>query len=91
MAWLAPLLWLALVLPGSPSDGTVVTSPTAVLGDSRWGPSVTVLRTYGDTPLRTGDEVLAVEGRAVDAALTGGERAERRAGGPAALPGAASG
>ena len=73
MAWLAPLLWLALVLPGSPSDGTLVTSPTAVLDESRWGSSVTVLTTYGDTPLRLGDEVLAVEGRAVDEAIRGGE------------------
>lgn len=73
MAWLAPLLWLALVLPGSPSDGTFVTSPTAVLEETRWGSSVTVLATYGDTPLRVGDEVLAVGGRAVDEAVRGGE------------------
>ena len=66
--------WLALVLPGSPSDGTLVTSPTAVLDESPVG----VLghradETYGDTPLGLGDEVLAVEGRAVDGAIRGGE------------------
>ena len=40
----------------------MVTSPTAALEETRWGSSVTVLATYGDTPLRVGDEVLAVGG-----------------------------
>jgi two-component system NarL family sensor kinase len=63
VAWVAPLAWLALALHADASDGTVVSSPTAVLGAGRWGESVTVLDTYGDTPLRAGDHVLSIGGR----------------------------
>jgi signal transduction histidine kinase len=57
----APLVWLVPAFSTDVSDGTVVSSPTAVLGDARWGSSVTVLDTYGDTPLRPGDELLSIE------------------------------
>ncbi len=65
VAWALPLAWLALLPWLIPSDGTVVSSPTAVLGEDRWGESLRVLETHGDTSLRTGDEIVEVEGRPV--------------------------
>jgi len=58
-AWVGPLLWLAFWTSLTPSDGTVVTRPGAVLGEGRWGESLLVLDTYGTTPLHTGDRILA--------------------------------
>ena len=60
-AWVGPLVWLGLWAVATPSDGTVVTGPGAVLGEGRWGESLLVLDTYGDTPLRAGDRILAIE------------------------------
>jgi two-component system, NarL family, sensor kinase len=60
-AWMVPLLWLAVAWSLGPSDGTVVSSSTAVLGDARWGTSVTVVDTIGSTPLRPGDRIEAIE------------------------------
>jgi len=60
-AWVGPLLWLAFWTFLTPSDGTVVTRPGAVLGEGRWGESLLVLDTYGTTPLHTGDRILAIE------------------------------
>ena len=37
----------------------------AMLGADRWGDSVTVVRAYGDTPLRDGDVVSGVDGRSI--------------------------
>jgi signal transduction histidine kinase len=65
VAWLAPLVWLALLPFMVVSDGAVVSSPTAVLDEGRWGESLLVLETYGDTPLRRGDRILEVQGRPV--------------------------
>src|SRR5262245_43025539 len=65
-AWVGPLLWLALWTLLTPSDGTVVTRPGAVLGEGRWGATLLVLDTHGDTPLHTGDRILAID----DAELT---------------------
>ena len=62
-AWATPLAWITIALLSGPSDGTVVSSPTAWTGAGRWGETVTVLRAYGDTRLREGDVVLAVDGR----------------------------
>ena len=70
-AWTAPLLWLALTFATDVSDGSVVSSPTAVLGDGRWGSSVTVLETYGDTPLRPGDEIQSIELTPMDEWIAG--------------------
>ena len=63
VAWLVPFVWLAVQPLLDPSDGTVVTSPTAVLGEGRWGASLLVLETYGDTQLRVGDEILSIDDR----------------------------
>ena len=70
VAWVVPLGWLAFAL-SAPSDGTVVSSPTAVLGDERWGDTVTVVDTYGDTPLQEGDEIRAIDGSAPTDVATG--------------------
>jgi signal transduction histidine kinase len=70
-AWLGPLVWLALWPLLTPSDGTVVTAPGAVLGDGRWGESMLVIDTHGGTPLRPGDRILAIEDTEV-AGLGGG-------------------
>ena len=51
-AWATPLAWIAIALFSGPSDGTVVSSPTAWFGTARWDENVTVLRVYGDTQLR---------------------------------------
>lgn len=65
VAWVAPLAWLAVVLSSSVSDGTAITSSTAFLGDQRWGDAVTVIDTYGDTPLRPGDRIEEINGRSI--------------------------
>src|SRR4051794_7792001 len=70
-AWVGPLLWLALWTSLTPSDGTVVTRPGAVLGEGRWGESVLVLDTHGATPLHTGDQILAIEDTEVSELATG--------------------
>lgn len=61
-AWMVSAGWLVASLLAGPSDGTSVTSSLAPTG-ARWGDSVEVARTFGDTPLLPGDEVLAVAGR----------------------------
>ena len=62
VAWMVPAAWLVVGLLVGPSDGTSMTSSPAPTG-TRWGESVPVARTFGETPLLPGDEVLAVEGR----------------------------
>jgi signal transduction histidine kinase len=62
-AWATPLAWITVALLSGPSDGTVVSSPTAWVGTARWGDTVTVLRVYGSTRLRAGDLILAVDDR----------------------------
>jgi len=79
-AWAAPLAWLALALASGPSDGTVVSSPTAWFGEARWGADVTVLRVYGDSPLQEGDRVLGIAGHSPSEWLTGLDRPERAVG-----------
>ena len=64
-AWATPLAWITIALLSGPSDGTVVSSPTAWVGTARWGENVTVLRVYGDTQLRSGDLIQQVDGQSV--------------------------
>ncbi len=64
-AWAVPIAWTAVALLSGPSDGTTVSPSGAMLGANRWGDGLTVVRTYGDTPLREGDVVTAVDGRPV--------------------------
>lgn len=64
-AWAVPVAWIAVALLSGPSDGTLISAPAVTDGD-RWGGSTTVLRTYGDTPLREGDTILAIDGQTID-------------------------
>ena len=75
-AWALPVVWLAAALSAGPSDGSVVWSSPLTTGD-RWGDRLVVRETYGDTPLRVGDEITAIGGQTV-ADLLSGERAVER-------------
>ena len=63
VAWVTPVSWITVALLAGPSDGTTISTPTASFGASRWDDSVTVVRTYGETPLRANDLILTVDGR----------------------------
>ncbi len=65
-AWAIPFAWIAVALLSGPSDGTTISHSTAMLGEDRWGETVTVVRAYGDTPLREGDTILGIDGRSID-------------------------
>ena len=78
-AWMVPAVWVVAALLVGPSDGTSVTSSLAPTGP-RWGESVLVARTFGETPLLPGDEVLTVEGRTLDDWVGSGEFPRREAG-----------
>lgn len=70
-AWVAPALWVVAGLLVGPSDGTSVTSSPGPTGTT-WGDSVLVARTFGETPLLPGDEVMAVEERTLADWVGGG-------------------
>ena len=63
-AWTLPTVWTAVALLSGPSDG-------ATLAGTRWGDSVVVSTTNGETPLRTGDTVLAIDDETLDESVTG--------------------
>jgi two-component system NarL family sensor kinase len=63
-AWAIPVAWIAVALLSGPSDGTAVSSVGVTEGQG-WGRTVTVVETYGDTPLREGDTILLVDRRPV--------------------------
>ena len=60
-AWAIPIAWIAVALLSGPSDGTMISPSGAMLGADRWGETVTVVHTYGDTPLREGDVISRVD------------------------------
>jgi two-component system NarL family sensor kinase len=64
-AWAVPVCWTLLALLATPSDGTSLSSRLVPSGGVHWGETVRVAATYGDTPLRPGDEVQAVDGRSL--------------------------
>lgn len=71
VAWVLPAGWLVLALTAAPSDGTSLSS--SLLPDrARAAGSLTVARTFGSTPLLQGDEVQAVDGRALEEWLASG-------------------
>lgn len=63
VAWAVPVCWTVLALLAGPSDGTSLSSRLLPSAGARWDDTVRVATTYGDTPLRPGDEVQAVDGR----------------------------
>ncbi|HSF98421.1 MAG TPA: hypothetical protein VLA55_06990, partial [Ornithinibacter sp.] len=63
VAWAVPVCWTVLALLAGPSDGTSLSSRLVPSADAGWGDTVRVATTYGETPLRPGDEVQAVDGR----------------------------
>jgi two-component system NarL family sensor kinase len=74
-AWAVPVCWTFLALLATPSDGTSLSSRLVPSGAVQWGESVRVAATYGDTPLRPGDEVQAVGGRSLSEWVEGGAAA----------------
>jgi signal transduction histidine kinase len=65
-AWALPVVWASTALLVAPSDGTSLARSLVSPATERWGETVTVATTYGETPLLPGDEVIAVDGRSVD-------------------------
>ena len=63
-AWAFPVAWIALALLSGPSDGTTLARSALGAGD-RWGQSVRVADAYGDTLLRTGDQILSIDRRSL--------------------------
>ena len=80
VAWTLPVAWILGALLSGPSDGTLVSPATGLSPDSRWHESVTVVHAYGATPLRAGDEVLAVDGHSPGAYLAGAVTEDRAVG-----------
>jgi two-component system, NarL family, sensor kinase len=66
VAWAVPVCWTVLALLAGPSDGTSLSSRLLPTAGARWDDTVRVRATYGETALRPGDEVQAVDGRALD-------------------------
>jgi two-component system NarL family sensor kinase len=71
-AWALPVVWVGVALTSGPSDGTAVSPPAVVSDAPGWGDSVTIVRTYGETPLEPGNVVQTVEGRPWGSWLTDG-------------------
>ncbi|WP_299924736.1 sensor histidine kinase [uncultured Nocardioides sp.] len=63
VAWAVPVCWTVLALLAGPSDGTSLSSRLLPSAGASWGETVRVATTYGETPLRPGDVVQAVDGR----------------------------
>lgn len=63
VAWAVPVCWTVLALLAGPSDGTSLSSRLLPSAGARSGDTVRVRATYGETALRVGDEVQAVDGR----------------------------
>jgi signal transduction histidine kinase len=79
-AWALPIAWAAVALLSGPSDGTTISPAGAMLGAHPWGEKVTVVRTYGDTPLREGDVIIAVDGRTIGVWVTDPPTVDREVG-----------
>ena len=80
VAWVTPVAWIAVALLAGPSDGTTISTPTASFGASRWNDSITVLRTYGETPLRAEDLILTVDGKTIADWVAASGAVDREAG-----------
>ncbi|HWM73978.1 MAG TPA: sensor histidine kinase [Nocardioides sp.] len=62
-AWAIPVVWVVVALLSGPSDGTTISRAWPAFGADQWGDSASVVRTYGETPLREGDIILTIDGR----------------------------
>lgn len=71
VAWALPCVWFATALLSGPVDGASLTSTTFDPGRAGWVEPVEVMRVYGDSPLREGDLVAAVDGRTLSEWLDG--------------------
>jgi signal transduction histidine kinase len=80
VAWAAPFLWVTAAVFAGPSDGTTISPPTAFFGAEQWGETATVVRAYGDTPLREGDLILEIDGRTIEDWVDDPGTQERRVG-----------
>src|SRR5687767_2124244 len=80
VAWAAPVAWIAAALLSGPSDGTTITRSLGVLTGERWADAPRIVRTLGDTPLRAGDVVLEVDGRAPGDWIRSGDAPDREVG-----------
>ena len=69
-AWALPVAWLIAALGAGPSDGTLVWS-SPITSESRWGATVTVQETYGESPFAIGDQIESINGRSVADWLAG--------------------
>jgi signal transduction histidine kinase len=70
-AWALPVVWVVAMLGTRPSDGSVVwTSPLE--GGDRWGSTVVVTATYGETSLLPGDRIREIDGVPVEQLLAEG-------------------
>ena len=65
VAWAVPVCWTVLALLAGPSDGTSLSSRLLPTAGARWDDTIRVGAIYGETALRPGDEVQAVDGRAL--------------------------
>ncbi|MDR7255374.1 signal transduction histidine kinase [Nocardioides sp. BE266] len=78
-AWVLPACWLLLALTAGPSDGTSLSSSVLPSG-TRWGETVRVARTYGETALLPGDVVQKVQGRSLEQWVADGGSVAREVG-----------
>ena len=79
-AWVVPVAWVLVALLAGPSDGTSLSSRLLPTADPLWDEPVRVAATYGETPLRVGDEVQRVDGRPIGEWLGGAGGVTRQAG-----------
>jgi signal transduction histidine kinase len=80
VAWVVPIAWIATALLSGPADGTALSPSLIGMGEDRWGDTVVVARTYGDTPLQAGDVVRTIDGRSPGDWVRSGEAPDRHAG-----------
>jgi two-component system NarL family sensor kinase len=80
VAWVVPIAWIATALLSGPADGTALSSSVSGIGEDRWGDTVVVARTYGDTPLQAGDVVRSIDGRSPGDWVRSGEAPDRHVG-----------
>ena len=79
-AWVVPAVWVLVALLAGPTDGTSLSSRLLPTAAPLWDESARIAATYGETPLRVGDEVERIDGRTVGAWLAEAGSVSREAG-----------